>query len=258
MWIFAAVAAVLGIVVILVVRESRAGVEKDRKKERLHRDEDARDALPERPRKPRRQSAGKSAKAAPKGADGDASTDAPEGDDDFVRALTEFAVAPGAVTYRRIFDLVVAHPSYSPYSDEIHDLTKLYEDKRHDDVAELVSSMMPNWLLTPSVHKIACLAAKHRGDDEGAAIEMKIAVACIRGILASGEGTREAPYLVARVRDEYEVLSHLEKQLKRQSLVQDGERSLDCLKLTDGGELWFDITAAKRHLQKQMERLTLD
>jgi hypothetical protein len=96
--------------------------------------------------------------------------------------------------------------------------------------------------------------AKRRGDERSAMVEARLAFACIQGLMATGDGTKDKPYVVVRVRDEYELLEHLEKRPARQTLLRDGERQLDCFELDDGSELYFDISVPKSHLDRRLAR----
>ena len=88
--------------------------------------------------------------------------------------------------------------------------------------------------------------------DEKDAVEMEsyIAGAIVRGILATGDGSADAPWQVTRTSDEYDVLQFQEKEFAGQSLIETGERKLDAMKCTDGSVLHFDITDAQARLKQ--------
>jgi hypothetical protein len=170
----------------------------------------------------------------------------------FAEAIAQLAVEPSAESYLTVFGLVVTHPTYQPYSNDLQDLIGLFEAEKYGEVQRKLAGMMPNWVLTPAVHKIACLTAKRRGDERAAMVEARLAMACIQGLMATGDGTKDKPYVVVRVRDEYELLEHLEKRPTKQMLLRDGERQLDCFELDDGSKLYFDISVPKGHLDRQL------
>jgi leucyl aminopeptidase len=55
---------------------------------------------------------------------------------------------------------------------------------------------MSNLLLSPRAHRLLSFLYAKEGNEEAAAMEFEIAETCIQGILATGEGSRENPFLV--------------------------------------------------------------
>jgi hypothetical protein len=74
----------------------------------------------------------------------------------------------------------------------------------------------------------------------------------VLGILATGDGSADKPYLVSRVSDEYDILRHTKKGMKGQSLRTKGDKSFDVIACQDGQELWFDITAVFGSMKKML------
>lgn len=81
-------------------------------------------------------------------------------------------------------------------------------------------------------------------------MEYQIGQICIDCILSTGDGSKDQPYLVLRTSDEYDVLEHLDKKVKQQSLTGNGEKRFDVLECEDGSEYWFDVTDALNSLTK--------
>ena len=61
---------------------------------------------------------------------------------------------------------------------------------------------------------------------------------------ASGDGSLERPYQVARVADEYALLRHLKKSWDRQTMLQRDGRVVDALECSDGASLHFQLPQA--------------
>jgi hypothetical protein len=165
----------------------------------------------------------------------------------------DFLQNPGRESYLKIRDLVVAHPSYNAYARDLDELAKLYGEERYDEMEAQKDRALPNYLLSPRLHLLAGLAARKRGDERAAEMEFFICSMCLEGILSTGDGSEERPYLVLRTTDEYDVLQHLDKTLDMQELMHKGERSYDVMNCQDGSVLWFDITDAFATLARQME-----
>ncbi len=164
-----------------------------------------------------------------------------------IKAFFDLVKAPGDATYRAIHALVTASPRYSPYANDLGTLNGLYAEKRYEECLRKFRQMMPNWMLSPTAHQIACLSAHHLGDEETARMEAGIAESCLQGLLATGDGSHERPYLVSHVEDEYDALRRLGKQLRQQGMIEEEGRHFDCLSCEDGTDVWFDITVMVTH-----------
>lgn len=235
MWPFVVTLGLLGIVLALVLLE-RGKKKTPRKRDDDDDDDDARDEGPTPRRRPRRASRGEG------GSSGSS----------FADAIAALALRPTAENYLKLCAIVTAQPSYQPYSGDLDELMELYEAGRYAEAKRRIKDMMSTWVLTPSVHMIACMIAKKSGDEQTAMLELRLADACIEGMLATGDGTKDAPYVVVRVKDEYDLIRHLKKVPAQQGLLRDGERDLDHFELKDGSELYFDVTIPKSHLDRAL------
>ena len=113
---------------------------------------------------------------------------------------------------------------------------------------------MPNLLLSPRAHLCAAMIAESEGDEERRRMEGAVAYACVQGILSTGDGTKQRPYVVTRTSDEYDVLQFLGKELESQSLLEEEDRHYDQLRCKDGSEMWFDVTDPLGRLGNQLDQ----
>ena len=159
--------------------------------------------------------------------------------------IVDLLSQPSRENYLRLWEAVTSGPSYAPYGDPFGPVEQRLEAGDFAGAQEALRPVLGQLLLCPRAHLLASVAAKRAGDEDAAGFESMFYVRCIQGILATGDGTADRPYLVTRTSDEYDVLSHLEKELQVQSLMHgpDG-RSLDRMTCTDGSELHFDVTRA--------------
>ena len=137
---------------------------------------------------------------------------------------------------------VTTSEKYDPYSSDLDQVLDVLNEGRFEQARERIHDIMGKWLLNPRIHLMASAAARGLGDEKTAEMEGFFAVRCLQGMLATGDGTHERPYLVSSVHDEYDVLGHQKKSLRGQSLIEDGERMLDVLDCEDGSKISFDIT----------------
>lgn len=107
---------------------------------------------------------------------------------------------------------------------------------------EALQRLMPGALLSPAAHAALAHALARTGRPDAAARERRLAEASLAGILATGDGSRERPWSVLRVSDEYDVLRSLRRRSVEQSVERDGRRHLDHHVCDDGSDVWFDVT----------------
>jgi hypothetical protein len=155
--------------------------------------------------------------------------------------LSDFLAKPSGETFLRLREVVIGSPDYEFHSDGADQVQGLFAAEDYEAVPDMLSELMPNWLLSPRVHRLVGLAAEQVGDTDLAQRETYMARACIRGLLESGDGSRERPFQVTHVADEYDLLEIQGKEMKQQRLVTDTAGSFDVIACTDGTELWFDI-----------------
>lgn len=165
----------------------------------------------------------------------------------------EFIESPSLETYLAIRELVLSDASYNPYSEDLNDLFDRLEAGDYVQVQQGISGGMPNLLLSPRAHMLAAIAAENTGELKGAEVERYIATACVKGILSTGDGSFESPYLVVRTSDEYDVLQFLDLQPQMQSLQSHGLKHYDVIVTTAGREICFDISDAYNALQSRVD-----
>ena len=146
-------------------------------------------------------------------------------------------------TFQAVRTLVVNHPKYDGYSQDLRQMEDAYQQKRYADVKNTFAQAQPNLLLSPGAHLLLSLTLKDEGNAKGSEMERFICFRCVEGIKLTGDGTQEKPYLVLRTSDEYDMLNALGKQFASQHLIH-GEhgKSYDKMLCADGSEVWFDIT----------------
>jgi hypothetical protein len=176
---------------------------------------------------------------------------------DLIRGLVvkeeffRFLHTPCCATFVAVLACVASSEKYNPLSDELERANEFLDAGKLDEARSLLRESMPNLLLSPGAHSMLAYIAEQVGDDQTAEMEGKLAATCAEGVLATGDGSNESPYLVLRISDEHDVIAYLGKEFESQSLVEDGERHLDRVRCTDGSELWFDVTQAFRWRQQQ-------
>ncbi len=108
---------------------------------------------------------------------------------------------------------------------------------------------MPGAFFSPMAHAVLASAYDGQGDAARARRERRMAQLAMSAILSSGDGSRERPWAVLRVSDEYDVLRAQERTSRSQRTVTRAGRELDHHVCDDGTEAWFDIDLLERREQ---------
>ena len=139
--------------------------------------------------------------------------------------------------------VLMSLPSYNPMSPELYALDEMLRAGDWHSMRDLASQVVDNWMLTPYIHEALALAYKKLDDHERSSLEYALSVACAEGIISTGDGTAEKPYLVVRSDDAYGVLNFLEIEWTEERRV-DGPNGSKYLLLigNNGREFWFDLT----------------
>lgn len=155
--------------------------------------------------------------------------------------LEAFLEHPTAKNYGAARQLILADPEYRGDPRQLAELAELCERRMFAEAGERIGEMMPDWALSPRVHAYAAWIASEAGDAEDAELERFMQQCCLEGLLATGDGSREHPFLVMHVSDEYDILDCLHEDVRTQRLVAAGARQYDVITVANG-QYWFDVT----------------
>ena len=125
--------------------------------------------------------------------------------------LLAFFESPDRENYLAVRKHLISSDDYDPYSDETDKAGELIEQNDLEKARDKLTSSMGNLLLSPNAHQMLGFLHHKLGNEEAAEMELTIAHACILGILDTGDGTKDNPYIVVRSSDEYDVMMYLEK-----------------------------------------------
>ena len=167
----------------------------------------------------------------------------------------DVAVADLALTYAgtrslddlaRLRDAVRAAPGFDVGLDVVGAVSPAMARGDHEAAVAIVQALMPGAFFSPSAH--AALAAAHAalGDDTRAEAERRTQVLALESIRSTGDGTRERPWSVLRISDQYDVMRADRRVPREQTLLVVGGRSLDRQVCEDGSETWFEVSALMR------------
>ncbi len=162
----------------------------------------------------------------------------------------KFLEAPGRDTYLAVRNALIASKHYMPYSKEMDGVREFIDKGKYEEVKMILHASMRNLLLSPRAHSLLAYVNRKLNDLDGADREQAMALACCKGILATGDGTEANPFAVVRISDEYDLIEHLGRRFMSQEIVRRGKQYLDRVTCADDTVFWFDITDAYSQLQR--------
>jgi Domain of unknown function (DUF4919) len=174
-------------------------------------------------------------------------------DDRTTVLFRNYVTKPSIDNYLQLREAVAASPEYAPYGTSPDKACPLFDEGKFEEATALLRELIGNFLLNPRLHQFLSFAWHQQGNEDKAGFEFGIAKRCLDGILLTGSGEKEKPYLVLHVEDEYDVLRHLQKKPQTQSLVRDAERAYDVFQCEDGSSIWFDISIPHGYLASRYQ-----
>ncbi|MEO0445824.1 MAG: hypothetical protein AAF191_07090, partial [Verrucomicrobiota bacterium] len=157
--------------------------------------------------------------------------------------FVHFLQHPDLNNFLSLRNALLVSADFNPYSRELTRVDSFLKARQADEAERLLrSAMTPNHLISPGAHLRLGLAYEMLGQTEAAQRERAIGMRCLEGILFTGSGSRQEPYLVTRTSDEYDVLLSQRLQFLKQALVKENSRHLDVIETKDGQQLHFDVT----------------
>ena len=153
---------------------------------------------------------------------------------------------PSGENFKTLRAELMKTPGYDFYSTEIAALDELAADEDFQGIMKRAATMLPAWLLSPSLHLYLSEAFLEAGDRKHAEKEEQAAKACLRGMNKSGDGSKERPYLVMHESDEYDLIEAMGKDDEDHQRLASNVPPLDKIRCEDGSEYYFEIGPAKK------------
>jgi len=150
---------------------------------------------------------------------------------------------PSREHFMALREAVMASANYSPNISPNEVASAAFTEGDYPTVIRQLRSLLPGALLSPGLHNLLATAYNELGDKENTLREATMAKTVMDGILLTGDGSREQPYYVLSIQDEYDVLGFLGKQSQRQTLVHDQDQNLDLHICEDQSWVWFEVSS---------------
>ena len=160
----------------------------------------------------------------------------------------QYLQRPGLSTFLAAREACLNDMNFDPCTRILDEIERLTDEEMWSPAVQAVSDALPNYLLSPRLHLLAARVSRAMNEHETAEHESDVALALVEGILSTGDGSPEAPYLVMRTSDETDVMMRLGKDVRAKVLRRRNHRDYEVLVAEDGTQVWFDITEAYERL----------
>lgn len=141
----------------------------------------------------------------------------------------------------RLRDAVRSSPRFDVGLDVVGAVSPALARGDHAEAVAIVEGLMPGAFFSPSAHAALGAARAAQGDHARAQAERRTQVLALESIRSTGDGTRERPWSVLRISDQYDVLRADRRTPREQTLIIVDGRSLDRHVCDDGSEAWFEV-----------------
>jgi hypothetical protein len=162
-------------------------------------------------------------------------------------AFADLLHKPSAMRYKRVRALWLHEQHASDFSATLAELAQRLEhelrsERARSEAAQLVAALQPCGWLCLRWHRLAGQLALLCGEQERARLHRFAFAGIQAGILATGNGSRARPWLIADGSDACEILLCTGREPKSHMLVQDAGRFCDVWLADNEHEFWFDST----------------
>jgi len=153
--------------------------------------------------------------------------------------LERFLAHPTARHYLRVRKLILQDAQLRPRTADLVRLHQLFEAGQFQQVLDAAERMLPAWALSPRLYWLTAFAAQELGHTDDAELDRFLYQSCLAGITATGDGSRQAPYVITYLSDEAEWLQWSGRRAQQRGLVRIARGYCDCVQCQDGSEVFF-------------------
>jgi tetratricopeptide (TPR) repeat protein len=176
-------------------------------------------------------------------ASSDAASKAMASDTDLIGLIARFLARQDKETFAAAQIGIIADRHYDQTARGLDDMLDLYRQKQYRKALDRFQAASPDLALSPQAHFYASRCYEELGQKDLQKKETSYVRACLKGLLATGDGSPEHPFVVTHASDEYDLLAcPLKTESKSLSTTHRKGRWYDVLECANGKTYWFDIT----------------
>ncbi|TWT39475.1 hypothetical protein [Blastopirellula retiformator] len=155
--------------------------------------------------------------------------------------------APNSQGFAQLQAEVAAEPDFDPQGGFVFELEAACQRGDFRETYWRTTEMPFAWVASPAAHFFAGVAANEMGCYGEAELERFLFRSMLEGLLATGDGSLDAPYRITHLSDENDLLAYFSitqgtSPDGAQQLVRKGDRLIDVIHGDDDQSLHFDVT----------------
>ncbi len=171
------------------------------------------------------------------------------------RRLHSFLTHPTETRFRSLQRMVMADRDYDPLAQTILQLESRLHAMEAESLLAEIEDLSWIWQLCPRLHFVQARTYEDLGQQDRMATCVATMQNCLRGLLSTGDGSKNAPFAVTFLTDQRDVLRVIGEEFRVQQLVRVNDRCCDVITSHDGCEVWFDVTEIVARLSVPLEVL---
>jgi hypothetical protein len=172
--------------------------------------------------------------------------------------LERFIGRPTGRNYLRVRDCILGDTGRHPDPEDLAELEVHWVEGRYQALCERMEDLLPEWGLSPRFYWLGAVAARELGELEAAETDRFLYQTCLRGLLDTGDGSLESPFLLTYASDEEELLHRLQLDRTSSALVRSPHGLCHVVSGQDGRELCFLLEClSARELEMAQARCDL-
>lgn len=142
---------------------------------------------------------------------------------------------------------VAAEPDFDPQGGFVFELEAACQRGDFRETYWRTNEMPFAWVASPAAHFFAGVAANEMGCYGEADLERFLFQTVLEGLLATGDGSADAPYQITHLSDENDILAYFSvtqgtSQRVGQQLLRSADRLIDVVHCDDDTAIHFDVT----------------
>lgn len=177
---------------------------------------------------------------------------------DFNALLDRVMQNPEGADYAELRRAYMESDLYQPYGNSIQEsMREIAQLENPEQALAKIHGLIDRYPLSIDAHSAAAYFHGQAGAEDKAGVHTAVFKGLIDAILASGDGkTPGTAYVVSDTREEYIILTLLEKDIRGQGLQQMGEEQFDVFTVASNSDqdeqIYFNVTAPLEWLSKRI------
>ncbi len=156
--------------------------------------------------------------------------------------LRSFHSHPTEKKFRWLQRFVMAEGDYDPRATAIMGLDSRVGATDPVKLLKEIERLPWFWQLCPRLHFVQARAYEALGRKRRMSDCVAMMQNCLQGLLATGDGSEDAPYAVTFLTDQRDLLQVIGEDIRYQQLVRLDDRCCDVITSHAGNDVWFDVT----------------